>query len=668
MASTAGESVMPRPVLPLALLAVVFAAGPVAAQADPEPKTPYLWRVVLKAQPHPLLSTAFREQLKRDLVAALQPALGNLGTVEVIDLAEVPHDLWDPLWQQFDDKGFDALAAPRDLTGVKTHFLTIEYRDGQYHLQSRQHDGFTGLASPVVRKQSVRAPELVGRTAGLLLDRDFGLAGTVEATAGKTDEVKVTVRGGQLGPAERFVKEGDIFAIAEVRKTNRPAPPPARTATGKVIAPPPGTAPPPGLSSRARAYTLLRVTEVGKDGTLKAAPLSVYKNPIPGGGGVVAYRCLRLGTVEGPLTVRLVSADPASQKALGLVSVRATEAGFGSAEGKDTLEFRDGLFRSARPLANVACITVSIGPSESKLFAVPVLGPEPVALPFEINPKAEERANFERAALGVAVRVSDANLAQTICFEETAKLIDKQKNSQALARAKGGLTSADAEDKAIADELARLKEQAAASPDSARLLAIIEQRLVALRNHNVELAEHIKKLEVVVARENDPATAAKQVQADALATQINILLSRGDVDEAITAYGQLITLLPDNPEVKAKRDKLKAEWTPKSDAHAKARDYLLKTWPAVATIPDFKDSLPQIGAAVDECIKNGDQYTLRKLLFHFNGAGRKLHDLVEPLDASADADRKLAADAKQVGETMAALENKITEFLKGKKD
>ena len=80
--------------------------------------------------------------------------------------------------------------------------------------------------------------------------------------------------------------------------------------------------------------------------------------------------------------------------------------------------------------------------------------------------------------------------------------------------------------------------------------------------------------------------------------------------------------LPDNPQVKADRDKLKAEWAPKSDTHAKAREYLLKTWPAVATIPDFKDSLPLIGANVEECMKNNDYYTLRKLQTIFSGAVR----------------------------------------------
>src|SRR5436190_8319524 len=155
----------------------LFAAGPAFAQLDTETKQPYHWRVVLSAKPHPLVTPDFRERVKRDVVAALQTGLGALGTVEVIDLADLttwPRDRWEPLWQQFDDKGFAALDAPRDLTGAKTHFLRLEVRDGVFHLESRQHDGFTGLASPGVRRQSTRSPELVGPLAGIMLDRDFG--------------------------------------------------------------------------------------------------------------------------------------------------------------------------------------------------------------------------------------------------------------------------------------------------------------------------------------------------------------------------------------------------------------------------------------------------------------------------------------------------------------
>ncbi|HEV3437448.1 MAG TPA: hypothetical protein VG122_08815 [Gemmata sp.] len=660
-----------RFLFPVVASVLLLAGSPLSAQLDPEPKTPYLWRIVLKVQPHPLLSPTFREQLKRDLEASLQPALGTLGTVDVVDLTDTPRDHWDSLWQQFDDKGFAALEAPRDLTGAKTHFLKLEYKDGLYLLEARQHDGFAGLSSgyagfgtPAIRKQSVRAPEMVGRTAGLMLDRDFGLVGTVEPILGNAKEVKVIVRGGQLGPVGRFVKAGDVFAVSEVFKTNRAAPPPVRTATGKIIAQPPGSTPPPGLSARLRLASLLKVIEVGADGILRCEALN--REFTAGQGGAAAFRCMKLGTIDGPLTVRLVSRDGKSGKTAGFVSIRATEKGFNVPEdARDTLDFRDGLYRSARSLSNVACITVSLGPTQKKRFPVPILSSETVNLPVEIDPKAEEQATFERSAKTLIDRVADARNAQTICFEATAKLIEKQKNTEALARARSGHQAADVADKSISDELEHLRGSVDKSPTiGPRMLKVVEQHLTALRQFNVQLTSHIKTLETVVTRENDPTFAAREVRAQALVAQIDILLSRGDVEEAISAFGQLATLLPDDATVKARQDKLKAEWATKNEAHAKARTYLLKTWPTVATIPDFKDSLPELTRAIDECKKNGDQYTLRKLLVIFSGAAAKLRELEAPLDSNSDADRKLLADAVNAIEVLRSKENEIQEFIK----
>jgi tetratricopeptide (TPR) repeat protein len=640
--------------------ALLLLAGPARAQLDPEPRTPYLWRVVLKTQPHPLLSGAFREQLRRDLTAALAPALGPRGTVEVVDLDEVPKDRWDPLWQQFDDRGFDALTAPRDLTGVKTHFLRLAFADGRYALESRQHDGFTGLASPLVRRQTVRAPELVGRTAGLMLERDFGPAGAVESVA--KDEAKVVLRGGQLGGVERLVRAGDVFAVSQVTKTNRPAPPPVRTATGKIVAPPPGSVPPPGLTAQPRSFTLLRVTAVEGGGVLKCAVLTRWKEAMPK--SAAGYRCMKLATVEEPLAVRLVGSEGAKQKTAGRVTVHASEGGFTvTPEPRDNFAFTDGLYRSARPLAHVACVVVALPGGEAQQYPVPVLGGGPITLQFETSLQAAEVAAFRRALAATASRVADARKAQDICFEATGALIKKEKNADALARAKGGVQAAETADQGAGDELARLKEQSGLTPDGPKLIAAIEQNLRLLREFNKQLGAHVKTLEDVVRRENDPALAARQVQAEALAARIKLLLVRGDVDEAIAAYEQLVLLDPENPELRAQRDKLKADWKPKNDAHAKARDYLLRTWPAVSTIPDFKDSLPQIGAAVDECIKAGDRFTLRKLLSVFTGSIVKLKELADGLDQNADADRKLAADAAAVGEAMAALEQKIREFV-----
>ncbi len=83
------------------VVVALLAGAPAFAQLDPETKQPYQWRVVLSVKPHPLLTPDFRDRLKRDVLAALQPGLGSLGAVEVIDLADLARDRWEPLWQQF---------------------------------------------------------------------------------------------------------------------------------------------------------------------------------------------------------------------------------------------------------------------------------------------------------------------------------------------------------------------------------------------------------------------------------------------------------------------------------------------------------------------------------------------------------------------------------------
>jgi hypothetical protein len=657
--------------LVLAAVVALSAAGPARAQLDAEQKQPYLWRVVLAARPHPLVTPEFRERLKRDVLAALQTGLGNLGAVEVIDLTELPRDKWEPLWQQFDDKGFAALDAPRDLTGAKTHFLRVEYRDGRFHLEARQYDGFTGLSSPLIRTRSVRAADQVGRAAGLVLDLDFGLVGTVEPLAGRTDRVKVLFRGSGLGSVAELARVGDVFAVAAVRKTNRPAPPPVRTATGKIVAPPPGSVPPPGLTSTPRDFTFLRVTDIDPAGAYQCAVLSRYQTALPTAGGVIGYRCMKLGTVRAPVAVRLMASDGTVYRTASTVNVRAGDGGFpdpAAPDPKDVCNFHAGTaqFRTQRPLAGVACVTVGVGPTQVKQFPVPILNDGPITIPFDIDPAKEERAAFERDVLAAAARAADARLAQTVCYDNVAKLIDQQKNKEALERARGGANAADAADTDLTDELARLKERAphvqkAETVDV--LLPKIEQNLAALRAHGAKLRAHIKTIEAVVKAENDPAAVAREVQAQAVNARIPLLLTDGKVEEALAAYDLLVTLLPDDADVKARRERLAAEWKVKDDAHQRARDYLLTTWPAVSTIPDFKESLGQVGAAVEVCKKHGDKWTARRLLTAFSAAGAKLNELTQPLDGAVEADRKLLTDANAVLKRLAAIEQDLRAFI-----
>lgn len=628
---------------------------------EAEVKTPYLWRVVLHAAEHPALGGVVRQQIERDILAALQPALGRLGTVEVVDLSQTPREKWEPLWQHYEDKGFAGLEAVRELTGIKTHFLRIDYVDGAYYLRARQHDGFTGLVSPL-RQQRVPAAEWLGRVAGLLLEQDFGLCGTIERPGeGNADTVTVVIRGGQLGGWERWVKVGDVFAVAQVFQSDRPAPPPLRTATGKLIGP--STPRSVSLTASPRAYTYLRVNQIGQEGRISCTVLSAYRTPLPTG-RALGYRCLKLGTREGPLAIRLVSNEGSGPRVGGQITVRANESGFQVPPApRDTFLFQDGLFRSQRPYAHLACVVISVGPGAGNQFPVPILTEEVVTLPFETDPQRVEAASALQAVAALMNRVADARNAQTICFQAVSELIKREKNAEALSRAKAGHRNAQLSGQSIAEELDRWREQLNKSAEVQRLVSAIEQQLSALNKANDELARHIKTLEAIVAQENDPKALARDVQAQALAARITILLSRGDVEEALNAYEQLLSLVPDNADVRNRRDKLRQEWQPKSPSHAKARDYLLKTWPGVASVADFRDSLPQLGMAVEECMKHNDHYTLRKLLHHFNTAVVKLNELHDALDPNREQDRKEIEQIKQLGANLAALEKRIQDYL-----
>jgi hypothetical protein len=136
------------------------------------------------------------------------------------------------------------------------------------------------------------------------------------------------------------------------------------------------------------------------------------------------------------------------------------------------------------------------------------------------------------------------------------------------------------------------------------------------------------------------------------------------VDEAINAYDQLVTLRPDDAAVKDRREKLKAEWKPKGDEHAKARDYLLRTWKALGTIQDYKESLGTLSNAVETCKKAGDKYAMRKLLTGFNDFAVKLNDLITPLDGNSDSDRKALEDAKSIRVVVGKLEQEVADFVK----
>src|SRR5262249_7499672 len=113
--------------------------------------------------------------------------------------------------------GLQSLDSWKDVNEIKTHFVLIDYVDNTYYeIRARQHDGYTGQASPVIRRERTSSRDFLARTIGLLLDHDFGIVGEV---ANLTDQPTAEVRlkgAGQDVRLSQWVSLGDVFSLVKI--------------------------------------------------------------------------------------------------------------------------------------------------------------------------------------------------------------------------------------------------------------------------------------------------------------------------------------------------------------------------------------------------------------------------------------------------------------------
>jgi hypothetical protein len=187
----------------------------------------------------------------------------------------------------------------------------------------------------------------------------------------------------------------------------------------------------------------------------------------------------------------------------------------------------------------------------------------------------------------------------------------------------------------------------------------VDRQVAAVRDSNKQLNQRIRDLEAVVAKESNPANAARAVQAEAINVRIRSLLEGGEVDEALAAYDQLTALVPEDGTIKERRTKLADEWKPKSEEHAKQREYLLKTWPAASTAADLKEALPRVRAAADALKSNNDRHALRRFARLLAGVPAR----VETLAAGLDGNPAALAELNETAGVYSRLDQEVAEFL-----
>jgi hypothetical protein len=642
------------------ILFASFAPAQTRAPLDPEPNAPYRWQVGLRCANHPVLSATVRQQLARELRAALQATLDTAGEVEVVDFTNAIDDKHAVL-KAFAERGWAALEPDplRELTGFKTHILTVDYKDGVFHLATRQLDGFTGIASPIVRKQTCRSVDTLARIAALLVEPDFGPVGTLSSIAADDEHVKVTFRGTALANPSKWVRKGDVLVVAAVREITRPADPKnplPKDFRGEL---------PKMRTGVPYSFTLLKVEEKPDDtGTAKCAILSRFKDPwmrdmlARDARRRIGLRAMKLATIDAKVKLRLVGQDGSPHVKGSLIQVTGTDLDFNAQPGpEDVLKYESGTYRSGRVFNNVACIQVGLEGGRIELFPVPVLSEDPVLLRFDVKAEDEERAAFANECNGYRTKVADLVLSQRALFEKVNKFLDVSKNRDALATATGGQAAVIEAHKVLIDELKQLRERPRAGEEAIKkILDAGDKQLAAVEKGIGELNKTMGLLDEVAKKSDDPSKLEAEFRAKELAERIKDFRSRGDIPEALEAMEKLINLVPGNQAFKDEREKLQAEWTPKDDEHRKARD-AMKKWATSKTYDEMKENAFPTKKAVEILVRKADKLGLRKLLNSFEPIYSALGKMVADTDGTTEEGTKTLAEMEKLKELIRVIED-----------
>jgi tetratricopeptide (TPR) repeat protein len=493
----------------------------------------------------------------------------------------------------------------------------------------------TGLASPVVRRKQTADRLLVARQATLLVDKDFGLVGTIGTVAG--DKVDVLLRGGKLGvPLDHWAKKGDIFAVSQIVSR--------------------GSA----LRAYRREWTLLQVAEEPKDGVCKCQLFNRWDNPLPSDPRVLGYRCLKLGTTQAPLRLRIVSDDPLKTPWKGL-RVEISAQGFQGNMSERTATNGDGLIKSEQAYQNVAFVRLFTGANVLARVPVEILDERVIAVPVSIQPDAERKGELSMRLARWLRRIGESlEVAATLVRELNA--VVGQSTEAALARARTALKTLQTDLAVIREEREKLRKEGEEIAKGTPLdFAEGDQRLKILEARQKELADYITNLEKIVVEEKDP----KRQKWKELIQKARLLEGQAEYDQAIQIYDQVIAEAGPDPNLQPHVDELKAAWMPKDDKHDRARRFIYQEWSKLERAIDMKAKLGEAREAFETFKGAGDFLSPRMLLKVNVALSARLDKEVETLrpEDSVD-DEKTVKTFETLVKELQKLNNEVGDYLK----
>jgi tetratricopeptide (TPR) repeat protein len=561
----------------IAVLTLLLSTAAVQAQSA----APYAFDLVILRSDHRFLATeAFRERFPRAVADRIRLALGSAVQVTATET----HPLADTLRR-------DGLGAPLDavnaVTDRRTCFLRLRYDAGEFVVESRYVDGYTGLVSPrVVTARTGDRDQLAALAAALLAD-GFAVVGDVADVKG--DHAELHLRGGFGGA----VRPGDVFAVSRL-----------------------GVQEGRWLGQRIE-WLVLETEKTAQAGVVPCRIHRRYKDsqldPAPG----TIYRALRLPAGNYPLELRLIDRQT-SQPLVG-VQVKIRSAGREESVESDA----QGLVRSRTPLDRLAIVTLRSGGKDIARLPVPLLGARPVC-ELSVGAESDEETDHEvRREQWTGRLVRDLALVDQrfgeLPFELGRSLEDARRHAEQT------IALIDAETKDLGTEKRALERIAPGSMKrgEADLARFAEQR--------ARLVETIRRFDQAIAERE--ASDQRRKEAIALGQRAELYASQARFEEALALYDQALSKSPELKKFRERADALRAGWALHGDEHKQARKFLVETWPALSAeeIPNHLNVAEQ---ALETCRKVGDKLTPQRFLAADGEHRKKIVELIESLRRS----------------------------------
>jgi tetratricopeptide (TPR) repeat protein len=609
----------------LALFAFLCVAAPVHAALPAELDKPYQMDVVLQVGADRVLTEVFKQQLARELNDLLRQAFGNLAQVTV--KTGHPHLPADG----------DLLQALATLKAgpIKTHVLRVGFVDGQfYQIESAQHDGLTGLVSPVVKHIRTADRPLVGKLAAELVHRDLGLTGSV-VDARNPERVKVALKGGRLG-GDRLVNEGDVFAIVQVGRA------------GSQVVP--------------EAY--LQAVEEPKDGMVACLLLARFGDDasklkaLPG--GFLGYRCLKLGAVQGPLRLRLV--DDQGQPLHGLRVEVARASSQPSREAKGLTD-RDGLVDARATYDRLALVWVLHQGTAKARIPVPIFADRVAVCRVRIDTAGQVHDSLRLRQRALGDLVNGLLLVTNQLFRDLNELTRAGQHAEALARARAGL-------KVIQQSLPELhREYAGLRGEIVRLLPAAEHGRLLDASGMKQLETAQANLESFVAAQQEVLNElARRQEAQAevlnLINQARLARDQADYDDAIPLYEKALARAGQHAKLAQELASLKARWGQVGGPlHRRAREFLYRVWARIDNADQLQENLEEVKKQLAICQEQNDVLALTKFLVIYPAQAKRLEMLLSNQRRDTEEGFKRFEKLDALAEELVKLHKEVSEFV-----